>query len=480
MRPRSLAGPLMLIGIGTLFLIRNVWPEIPLYEFAARYWPFILIIWGTIRLGEVLFWAISSRPLPQAGVSGGEWTAVVLLCVFGSFFFWGMNLSSRWPSGRITVKGLEIFGEPHEYPVKAEQNVGKVQRVVLEMGRGNVKITGAEGEQIRITGRKTVRAFSQSDADKGDKQTPLEVVLMGDHAVIRTNHDRLDASRSITSDLEIAVPKGISVEGRGRYGDFDVQDLGGNVEITSENAGVRVQNITGNVRADLKRSDIVRAVNVKGSVEIKGRGQDVEVESVEGLVTVNGSYSGEISFRNLAKPLRFESPLTELRVEKTSGYLRMALGNLTAENISGPVRLSTRTRDVQLRDFTDNVEITLERGDVELRPKQLGKVYVRTKSGNLDLVLPTGAKFELSAKTDRGEITNDFGAPLRHEEEGRGASLRGSVGTGPQITLETDRGAILVRKSGTSAAEPSQGLLPKTLTPPSSPEPPKVPARVEQ
>jgi DUF4097 and DUF4098 domain-containing protein YvlB len=243
---------------------------------------------------------------------------------------------------------------------------------------------------------------------------------------------------------------------------------------------VRVQNITGNVRADLKRSDIVRAVNVKGSVEIKGRGQDVEVESVEGLVTVNGSYSGEISFRNLAKPLRFESPLTELRVEKTSGYLRMALGNLTAENISGPVRLSTRTRDVQLRDFTDNVEITLERGDVELRPKQLGKVYVRTKSGNLDLVLPTGAKFELSAKTDRGEITNDFGAPLRHEEEGRGASLRGSVGTGPQITLETDRGAILVRKSGTSAAEPSQGLLPKTLTPPSSPEPPKVPARVEQ
>jgi DUF4097 and DUF4098 domain-containing protein YvlB len=479
MRPRSIAGPLFLIAIGLLFLFRNLWPAIPFFDLFSRYWPFLLILWGVVRLAEVLVWWSTNRPLPVSGVSGGEWTWVVLICVFGSMFFWGSRVSDRWNWGnnRIKVRGLEIFGERFEFPVNAEKQSGRTPRVVLELGRGNAKITTVDSEKVVVTGRKTIQAYNQTDADAGNKDTPIEIVTMGDQVIVRTNQDKLDNTRRASVDLEISVPKGTNFEGRGKFGDFDIRDLLGNVEVNSENAGVRLQNIGGAVKLDLRRSDIIRAVNVKGNFDLKGRGQDVDLDNIEGQVSVAGSYGGELNFRNLAKPLRFEGVHTEMRVEKTPGTIRIALGTITAENVQGPIRLTSKVQDIKLREFTQNVEVNVDRGDIELRPASLqtGRIDARTANGNVDLVLPNGAKFDLTATTRRGEISNDFGQPLRVEQEGRGATLRGSNG-GPQITLNSDRGEISVRRLGDLIPAPSR-RLPAEAVPPA---PPKVPAPVEQ
>ena len=53
MRRNSAVGPILLILIGVLFLSRNLWQQIPLFDLLAHYWPFILIGWGVLRLVEV-------------------------------------------------------------------------------------------------------------------------------------------------------------------------------------------------------------------------------------------------------------------------------------------------------------------------------------------------------------------------------------------------------------------------------------------
>lgn len=477
MRPRSIVGPLLLIAIGTLFLVRNLLPEIPLFDMFSRYWPFLLIIWGTARLVEVLFWYFTDRPLPVQGVSGGEWTVVVLLCLFGSLSFWGSNFYSRWPNSRISMRGLEIFGERFEFPVDVEKPAGKAARVVLDLGRGNATIAGVEGDTIKVSGRKSIQAYNQEEANAGDRDAPIEVVPMGEMILIRTNQEKIDRNRRASADLEITIPKGLNFEGRGRYGDFDVRDLSGSVEINSDNAGVRLQNIAGTAKIELRRSDLVRAVNVKGNVDIKGRGQDIELENIAGQVAVNGSYSGELTFRNLAKPMRFESGVTEVRVEQIPGLVKIALGNITVENVQGPVRVRTKVADVQLRDFTQTAEVQLDRGDIEIRPLAAhGRIEAKTDNGSVDLVIPAGAKFDLTAATKRGEINNDYGSPLRLESEGRTATLRGTTG-GPAIHLETSRGGITVRRAGQGDAPASRSVLPKRVAEP--PAPP-VPAPVQQ
>lgn len=472
MRRGSLFAPLLLIGLGALFLARNLYPDLPVLDFIARYWPFILILWGGLRLLEILFWAATKKPLPVSGVSGGEWILVVFLCLIGSGLNAVRGYHTWWPHGSIRMGGLEVFGESYEYPISGEKKTEKAPHIVIENFRGNARIVGADTDEVKVTGRKTVRALQQADADSVNRQTPFELATQGDQVIVRTNQDRVNGNYRVSADLEITAPKGASLEARGRYGDFDISNLAGGVQITSDNAGVRMQDIGGDVHLDLRRSDLVRAVNVKGGVDLRGHGGDIELQNVDGQVTVNGVYTGVVQFQNLAKSVRFEGPQTELNIEKLPGQVRMALGDFTGSNLVGPVRLTSRSRDVTISDFTQSLELSVDRGDIDLRPGELplAKMDVRTRSGDVELALPPAAKFQLKANTRHGEISNDYGSPLRQEDEGRGASLEGTVGDGPMVTLTSDRGAITVRR-----ASPSDKPLVFPAAPSRPPRPPNPP-----
>src|SRR5450755_3152390 len=98
MRRGSVIGPLILIGLGALFLMRNLFPQIPFAEIFSRYWPFVLIAWGGLRLVEILLAAISSKPIPRNGVSGGEWMLVILICIVGSTAYTARHFTTWFPS----------------------------------------------------------------------------------------------------------------------------------------------------------------------------------------------------------------------------------------------------------------------------------------------------------------------------------------------------------------------------------------------
>lgn len=477
MKRTSIFAPLLLIGLGALFLARNVYPEIPLLDYLAKYWPFVLVFWGVLRIGEILFWAATSKPLPTRGVSGGEWALVVLLCIFGGTLHAARGFYAWLPTQNLRIGGLEMFGESYDYPLNpAEKQTGAAPRVVIEGFRGNARITGADTNTVKVAGRQSIRSLDQSSADRSGQASKLEILGEANVVTIRTNQDKIPSSQRVMADLEIQVPKGAQVEAHGRYGDFDIKDVGGNVEVVSDNAGVRMENIGGNVRVDLRRSDIVRAANVKGSVEVKGRGADVELENILGQVTVDGSYTGMLQLSNLAKPLRLSNgPQTELTVQQVAGEIRMPLGNFYATNLVGPVRLTTRSRDVQISGVTNSVEVTTERGDIDLRPGSgpTPKIDLRTRNGSIELALVPGSKFDLNASTGRGNINNDFGAPLSLSTSGNAATLKGSNG-GPEITIRSDRGEITVRKATPGEVAPPKERS-KIVGVPFPPEPPRPP-----
>jgi DUF4097 and DUF4098 domain-containing protein YvlB len=469
MRRGSLIGPVILILIGVIFLVNNMMPELPVWQFVADYWPFLLIAWGVIRALEVLFLGFTGRPLPRSGISGGEWILAIFLTVFGSLLFVGHRMGERFPHGRITARGLEILGESYDFSAEAAKAAGKAPKVVIENPRGNARIAGGDVEEIKVTGRTTIRAFDRETAEKVNKECPLEIVVQGDRFVVRTNQDRAHGPNSVSSDLEITVPRGSSIEATGRYGDFDLNSIGGAVSISSDNAGVRLADIDGNARIETKRSDVVRVTNAKGNVEIRGRGNDVDLNNIGGQATVSGSYYGEISFRAVAKPVRFESSQTELRFEAVAGEVRLAHGDLSVDSVTGPVFVRASSKDVRLAGFSNAVEVDVERGDIDIRPSvaPAAPITARTRSGNVNISLPASAAFEMEGRTERGEIESFFDE-LKITEDGRGAKISGSKGKGPKITLETERGELGVLRAG--------DVLPRSMTRPAgAPEPAKAP-----
>jgi len=445
MRRGSLFAPLLLIGLGLLFLARNIYPDLRLLDYLARFWPLLLIFWGSLRVIEILFWAGSKRPLPARGISGGEWLLVLVLCFFGGTLHAFRGFSSWFP-GTIELGGLDMFGESYDYPIAGQIACNKTPRVVIESFRGNARITGSDDMNVKVTGHKTVRSIDQDGAGRADRETAFEVSGDPGNIIIQTNQNRASGLRRVTEDMEIVVPKGASIEAHGRDGDFDIHDVDGTVAITSERGGVRLENLGGSARLDLNSSPLVRAVNLKGTLDLKGGGTDMYLEQIVGKVTVNGLYVGNVEFHNL-NGIHVTGPQTEFTVERLPGELRGSLRNLNASNIVGPVHVQTRLRDVQISDFTNALDVTVENGDIDLRPAlPLAKIDAHTRAGNITLALPKDAKFSLNASTGVGEIMNEFGAPLQLDESRRNATLHGSNG-GPEVRVRTDRGQITVRES---------------------------------
>lgn len=448
MTRRSIAGPLILILLGVLFLLYNLRPDLPLSEVVAVYWPFLLVAWGLIRLFEIVVSFLRGSP-QRGGFSGGEVVLIVLICLAGSAAY-----SAHRHGFRFHMRGLQVFGQPFDFPVSESREVGEIRRVVVDNRQGDVRITGADTREIRVNGHKTVRALTGADAERAHRATQLEIAVEGGTAFIRTHQERLPEDQPVSADLEVMVPRAARVELRGRGGDYEVSDVEGGVEIAGRRTDVRLARIGGDVRVEFRASGVIRAVDLKGNLHLQGgRGNDVELENIAGQVTINGAYAGAMEFKKLARPLRFESRNTELRVEALPGQISMNLGAFTARDVVGPIRLSTSSRDVKIEDFTQALDLETERGDIELRPGRLplARIEARSRSGRIELILPPRAAFRLHASTDQGEAINDFGPPIEKHSEGRAASLKGGMGQGPAINLTTRRGTVAVRKAGAGA-----------------------------
>ena len=449
MRRRSLAGPILLILVGAGFLIYNLRPDIQLFDLLAQYWPFLLIAWGSLRLVEVMVDYARGSLAPASGFTGGEVVLIIFICFIGWGAFeahsHGVHFRPAW----------EAFGEHYDYNVSDQKPAANATRVVFEHNRGNLKVIGGDTTDIKVTGRKSIQAVNQAEADRGNENTPLEIVPQGDSVIVRTNQDRNSTNGRISEDLEITVPSRMNVEVHGSTGDYDVSEVTGSVELHADRADVRLNKIGGNARIELQRSDLVRAADLKGNLDLQGKGSDIELENIAGQVTITGSYSGSLEFKNIAKPLHFESPNTDLRVAALPGQISMDLGELTGNNLVGPVRLMTKSKDVKIEDFTNSLELETDRGDIELQPRRLplAKIEARSRTGQLSLVLPDKAAFQLAATTDHGEAVNDFGSPIQKETDGRSSSLKGSVGQGASIHMVTERGTVSVRKAGAVTEE---------------------------
>ncbi len=452
MRPRgSVTGPLFIIALGVIFLLHAISPQFPLVDWLGQYWPYLLILWGVIALAEVCIRTLRGAAIPRNGVSGGAWFVVVLICFVG-FTFFEMRQPDNWWQNTNWGRGFDnAFGQEHQYSVNTTQKqVGEKPHIIVEDFRGDAKIVGVDGKELTVSGQKTIRALEERTADRTDANTPVEVMVEGTNIIVRCNQGRAGYRTSITTNLDLSIPKEASLEVANSAGDLEISSLLGDVKLRSGSSGMRLQDIGGNIAVETRRSDLVRCTNVKGNVDLRGHGSDIELNRVGGQVSISGDYTGTISLRGVDKAARLQNSRTDLQVEHIPGEIRLDRGSMNIQDAVGPLRVNAHSTDLSLENVSNAIEISVDRGDIDLKPGRLplSRMTARANSGNIELALPATANFALSANTDRGQVENDFGDELKEQTSGRGARLEGSVGSGPSIDLVTGRGTITVRKDG--------------------------------
>jgi hypothetical protein len=313
--------------------------------------------------------------------------------------------------------------------VSAEKSSSKTPRIVIEDFRGDLQITGSDLDSVRVMGRKSVRAGDKDRADKADQESSLEIAGDANDMTVRL-HEPGGFGPRISTVLEMTVPKGASVEAKRRDGNLNIASIG-------------------------------------GAVAVSGHVVNLDVHDVAGAVAIEGAFTGDVAFKNLAKAVRFKSQRTKFNAAAVPGEIHMDAGNFTADGLTGPTRLTSRSRDVRLRNFRNALEIDLERGDLNLEPAQspLAPIQATVRSGDVSIAVPESAGFSIKATTRNGEITNALGTGFKVDSDGRRETLQGATGTGPAIKLDVERGSISVRKGSESTSVPGNTSVKDTAHP---------------
>ncbi|MGA8763948.1 MAG: DUF5668 domain-containing protein, partial [Candidatus Sulfotelmatobacter sp.] len=232
-RRRSFAGPFVLIVLGVIFLLGNLhmlsWARIGTWF--AHYWPVLLILWGVIKLIE--YQQAQRDGVPARGIGAGGILLVVFILIFGlmatqaSRFNWG-DLRDHMKIDDDDISN--IFGETFNFDDHLEQDFPAGASLKILDDHGAVSVNASDNNKITVAVHKRIGADNQSDADKYNSETKPNITAT---AGLVTLDARVQAAgdHPVETDLDISLPRKVSVSIVSRRGDVRVTNRDGDLQI---------------------------------------------------------------------------------------------------------------------------------------------------------------------------------------------------------------------------------------------------------
>jgi DUF4097 and DUF4098 domain-containing protein YvlB len=252
----------------------------------------------------------------------------------------------------------------------------------------------------------------------------------------------------------------------GRRGDISVTDRDADVEIAGQHGDVSVEDVKGNVKLTLEKSS-ARVEQITGDVHITGRLNEVTITDVKGAAQLEGEFGESVKLSRISRNVTFKSSRTDMEFARIDGELNLDSDDLHADQVAGPVHLSTRSKQIRLEDVSGDVRVQNANGGVEISMRSLGNVQIDNRNGDINLSVPDKSGFRLDARDRDGEIQSDF-PELKVENSDREAKASGSVGNPTvHIVLNNEHDGIEIRRASAHAA----------MAPPAPPSVPPVPAK---
>lgn len=291
----------------------------------------------------------------------------------------------------------------------AHEQVERVTRT-LALGRdGQVEVSNVSGaivvrvgrrEEVVIDAVKRGRGATEADAREALKGVEVEMSERPGRVEVRARYPDGRRRRDVRVEFTLTVPESTRLTLRSVAGDVEVTGVKGEIDVETISGDVRLHGV----------GPVTRAKTVAGDVVVDGADGDVAFEA--------STTSGRLSVRRVrARRLELSTVSGDIDVAEC------AARSLLARSLSGDLR------------FTGS----LDPG---------GRYEFRAHSGDVSLVVPETAGFELDASTFSGEIISDLPLTLGGRRGSRtpGRSVRGvHRDGGALVEVTTFSGDVTVR-----------------------------------
>src|SRR5215467_738259 len=460
-RQRSFAGAVVLIIIGVVFLLgtMRVLSVGKLAHLFASYWPVLLILWGVIKIIE--HQQARHQGTRASGIGAGGVLLVVMIVVFGLIANQLERVNWSGLRDQINIDDSDftgMFGDTFNFDDHLEQSFpGDASLKVID-NHGAVSVHASDDDKITVVVRKRIGAENQSDADKYNTDTKPTITVIGGLVTVDAKVEGA-GDHPVETELDISLPRKAPVTIVSRRGDVNVSGRNGNVDISAQRSDTSLDDIAANVKVNQDKGS-VKIEQVTGDVQIGGRVNELTVADVKGSLQLEGEFQESVKLERIAKTVTFKSSRTDMEFSKLGGSLDLDSDDLHADDLTGPLHLMTRSKNIRLDGVSGDVRMRNDNGSVELIMRNLGNVQVDNRNGDVQLAVPDRAGFRLDARTRGGEIQSDF-PELKVNNDEHEARASGSVGSGSShIVINNEHEGIEIRKASNAPPTPPAPLNP--------------------
>ncbi len=419
-RHRSFAGPFVLIVLGVVFLMgtMHILSIGRLAHLFASYWPLLLIFWGVIKLLE--HQRAQREGVRSSGIGAGGVFLIVMIVVFGLIATQLERVNWSGLRDQINIDDPDfdnIFGQSYNFNDHLEENFPANASLKIIDNRGAISVHASDDNKITVVVRKRVGADNQEDADKYDRETKPTITTIGGLVTLNAMVEAA-GDHPVETDLDVSLPRKVAVTITSRKGDVNLVGRDGSLDISAQHSDTSVEDVNGNVKVSQEKGS-VKIEQVTGDVHVEGRVNEVSVADVKGAAQLDGEFQESVKLARITKSVTFKSSRTDMEFSRIEGSLDLDSDDLHAEQITGPLHLTTRSKNIRLEDVSGDVRLQNDNGTIEVGMRTLGNVQIDSRNGDIQLSLPDKSGFRLDARTHEG---NSVGLPRTEDQQRRARS----------------------------------------------------------
>ena len=330
---------------------------------------------------------------------------LVLLTVLAVvIFFLGLNPLEASAQGKVK----------HEETFAKTESLARDGKVEIRNVSGDVEVKTWDRDEVKIDALKTSKASSMEKAKENASKVKIEVTREDGVLKVWTKYPKPSIKNlSVSVNYKVMIPSQASINARSVSGDVTLEKIGGKATAETTSGDVTVMGARNGAKAE----------TVSG---------DVEVEDVQNGVFCKTA-SGNVEAKNVAG----------------NAELKCVSGDVTAENIKGGVEADTVSGNVKLMGISgaDVVKGKTMSGSAiylgEISPN--GRYSLNAHSGTVEMTIPSGSAFDLTASTFSGNIKTEFKVMISGKLSKK--KISGSVnGGGADINLKTFSGNVYLKK----------------------------------
>lgn len=414
-----------LITVGALLFAKN-FTDIPVKDI-YRYWPVLLIGLG---LEMVLYMVLYSRSNAEVKLSV-DGLCIVFIIVLGlisngvkfmnfdipGHMFFGYNGSSIIDGVKYKDKLVETYTKDN---ISGSFDV-KELKVTNDFGK--IKVLPTDAKSIRVEAEVTIKYNDESKA----REYLKNAIEIKEGEVTELSPQNLDSwnkkdySRA-QINFVVYVPKQVTLEARGSFGDISVDGIGGKCTIVNKNGEIKASNIGGDLDIDNAFGDI-EVGSVGGKADITNKNGEIDADNISGSAVIENHF-GDIEVKTVGGDIKVISNNGQIAVYDINGKADLvnSFGDINIARAKGGIVVENKNGRIEAEAVTGNAQIKNSFGDIYFKSVSLndGDIYAKTRFGDIDCE-----------------------KPLQLNKEGQDTVAQGKLGSGQyKIELITNNGNI--------------------------------------